>query len=468
MSSITTLVIDIGSSQIDAVIAQKSHNGSITILGSGIAKSTGITKGTITDNQLLGQSIKKAVMSANRTSEEDIYSATVSLSGIHTRTIRSTGLISIPNQSGLISETEIKKVLEMAYHNSSMVPEYEAIHIIPIEFKINDEISDSPINMRGSRLEVTVTIIIAKKSALVNINDALKPSGLDVENYILSGYASSISTLHHKAKTDGSLVLDIGSNAINMTLIQDNSLLYNSFLPFGSQHITNDISQTFNTPIIAAEMIKNQYATLVPFKEDDALLNKRIKAPMLGDETKSNEITLDSVQAVVHARVEEMLIMTYNTFIQSELESKVRAGIFLTGGLSKLPGLQALAQQVFNNFNVQIGIIKNIPNEYIDFHDNSKSTLAGLIFYALKVKDSYELDYKRQLRINKSIKIFDNNINHLDTSLEETSIEEIIDSLEQTLSQQDLKIQKKHHMVKKEYQKDDLVTRTLTNIKDWF
>jgi cell division protein FtsA len=284
----------------------------------------------------------------------------------------------------------------------------------------------------------------------------------------LSGYASSISSLDLNANMVGSLVLDIGSSGINLSLDQDNSLLYNSFLPFGSQHITNDISQTFNTPIIAAEMIKNQYATLVPFKEDDALLNKRIKAPMLGDETKSNEITLDSVQAVVHARVEEMLIMTYNTFIQSELESKVKAGIFLTGGLSKLPGLQSLAQQVFNNFNVQIGIIKNIPNEYIDFQDNSKSTLSGLIFYALKVKDSYELDYKRQLRINKSVKVFDNNLNNLDSTLEETSIEEIIDSLEQTLSKQDLQIPRKQHMVKEDYKKDDLVTRTLTNIKDWF
>jgi len=132
MSNATTLVIDIGSSNIDAIIAKKANDGTINILGSGMTKSEGINKGSITNLDLLGTAIKKAVVSANRTSNEDIKSATVSISDSYTRTIRSSGSISTP--TGYISDAEIKKVLEMAYHNASMIPEYEVIHILPLFF----------------------------------------------------------------------------------------------------------------------------------------------------------------------------------------------------------------------------------------------------------------------------------------------------------------------------------------------
>jgi cell division protein FtsA len=460
MANSTTLVIDIGSSNIDAVIAKKANNGIIEILGSGISKSAGIHKGSITNIELLGLAIKKAVTSANRTSDEDIHSATVSISGAYTRTIRGSGSISIP--TGYISESEIKNVLEVAYHNSSMIPEYEVIHILPIYFKIDDIQSDAPLNMTGSRLEVSVVIIVAKKSALVNIENALKPSGLEVENFVLSGYASSISTLNNDERNFGTLIIDMGASTINMTLCHNGSVLFNDFLSFGSQYITNDISQTFNTPILAAEMIKNQYATLKAYKEDDTILQKRIKVPILGNEEDTNEITLDRIQAVVHARVEEILIMTYNKFMQSELDHKIKAGVVLTGGMSKLSGIKELAQQVFKEFNVKVGTVTNIHNEYIDFNDNAKSTTVGLILFALNNRDSYELDSKKQLKLStKSSNIIDDVIDYA-----KVEVKEII---EEPKIQEDTIVQKEELLqVLEKDKKESFLSRTLSSMKDWF
>ena len=461
MSNATTLVIDIGSSNIDAIIAKKANDGTINILGSGMTKSEGINKGSITNLDLLGTAIKKAVVSANRTSNEDIKSATVSISDSYTRTIRSSGSISTP--TGYISDAEIKKVLEMAYHNASMIPEYEVIHILPLFFKIDDVQSDAPLHMTGSRLEVSVSIIIARKSTLVNIENALKPSGLEVENFVLSGYASSISTLNKDEKTFGALILDMGASSINMTLYSQGSVLFNDFIALGSEYITNDISQTFNTPKIAAEMIKNQYATLIPFKEDDPLLYKRIKVPILGNESETNEITLDRIQPVVHARVEETLIITLNKFLQSELESKVKAGIVLTGGMSKLPGIKELAEQIFKNFNVKIGIVQNIQNEYIDFNDNSKSTIVGLILYALNTNNSYELDSKKQLRLNINIAddvkeniTYTPEVDNIQMTTSDSIIEEILPPKDELL------------VALEKNKKESFISKTLSNMKDWF
>ena len=459
MNELTTLSIDIGSSTIDAVIATKNNNGDIEILGSGISKSEGLHKGAISNIELVGNSIKKAVNRAKSISGEDLRSATVSVSSSYTKIIRSIGSIIIPN--GYITEPDIKKVIEVAYHNTNMIPEYEVIHVLPIHFKIDDVLSYSPCNMTGSRLEVSASIVIAKKSALVNIANALNASSLVVKNYVLSGYSSSISTLKPDEKEHGSFIMDMGANSINMSLFSGKAILYNDFLPIGSQHITNDISKTFNTPIIAAEMIKNQYGTLLPFKADDPMLQKRIKMPISGNDSQTNEITLDRIQPVVQARVEESLVLAYKKFKQSELENKVMSGIVLTGGLSKLPGIKELTSQIFHNFTVKIGNVLNLQNEYIDLNDNTKSVIIGLILYSLDKTNNYELDSNKQLRSknnnNHAKNINTNNINieNINNTQSKEKNEEQINSTESLVNL-------------KQNKKNTFFSKVLSDMKDWF
>jgi cell division protein FtsA len=400
MSNVTTLVIDIGSSNIDAVIAKKGSEGnSIEIIGSGSSKSEGIEKGLISDIHQLGSSIKKAVVDANKTSDEDIKSATVSISNTYCKTQISTASISTP--TGYIDELEIKKVLETAYHNANIATDYEMIHILPIYFKVDGIQTNSPLSLTGAKLEASVTIIIVKKATLVNIENALKPSHLSVENFVLSGYASSLAILNEDEKKYGTFLVDMGSSSISMILYNGKSILFSDFISIGSEHITNDISITFNTTHLAAETIKTDFATLKAILPEDSLFNKKIRAPIIGNEDEKNEHALIDIQRIIHARVEEMLIMTFNVFKENGLGDKSAAGIVFTGGLSRLPGIKELASQVFDKYSVKIANIKNIENEYIDLSSNNKSALVGLMLYALKTDVTFELDSQKRLIYNK-------------------------------------------------------------------
>jgi cell division protein FtsA len=475
------LVIDIGTSTIDAVIATQKQNGHISVLGTGTVKTEGLDRGTITNIDQLGSSIKKAVQSAKRTSDEMITAATVSIPGSYTKTIRSTGSIIIPN--GFITEREIKKVLETAYHNGSTIPEYEVIHVLPIYFKVDDVQSDSPINMTGSTLEASVSIVIAKKSALVNIANALKPSNLDVENFVLSGYASCLSTLQEDERRFGSLVLDLGASNADITLYHGKSILFSDFIPIGSQYLTSDISQTFNTPLITAEMVKNQYATLHAIEEH--ALNQRIQVPIIGNEEETSEIGLNALQSVVHARVEEMLVLLKEKVIETNLLEKVRAGIVLTGGFSKLPGIKELAEKVFDDTKVKIATVKNIQNEYVDFQDNSKSTVVGLIYYALNTSTTYELDSKKQLKsIYQEEEVQEIAETYNEIKLDQTQIPTIVETNEQESIQQE-QVQNSTQqqssqninntqdpqgpqLVPIDKQKKSGVSKVIQSIKEWF
>jgi len=390
----TVLAIDIGTTSIIAVVAQNDLNHKINILGQGKAVSDGIKKGAIVDIRKASICIADAVESAKSSSSANITSTVVSISGIHTKCIRSRGFINIP--SGQITTKEISQVLTMAKYDAKIIPDYDVIHVIPLYFKIDDNNTiDNPLNMNGSRLEVYTNIITAKKTSINNIQSALKQSNLEVDNFVLTSYASTIATLKEDQKKLGTAVIDLGGSTTELAIFKNKSITYNDVVPIGSEAITKDLSISLHTPLSAADEVKKQYSSLLP-KNIDTDITK-VKIPRLGSETESQEISLDLLRPLIHARVEEILCLISDKLSNSGLIDTVN-GIVLTGGMSKIPGIDVLTQRVFSNLPVKIANPKNIQNGYINFEDASLSTIVGLLFYALDPDPFFELDSNERLR----------------------------------------------------------------------
>jgi len=394
------LAIDIGTTSVVSIVAKNDYNDKINILGIGKSVSNGIAKGAIIDIDLASTSIKNSVDIARSSSGNNIDETIVSISGIHTKSRRSVGSINIP--SGHITIKEINQVLAIALYDAQIVPEYEAIHVIPLYFKVdnNDEI-DNPLNMNGSRLEVYAHIITAKKTSLTNIKSALKSSNIEVTNFVLSAYASTIATIKEDQMKSGTAVLDLGGSTSELAIFKNKSMLYNDIIPIGSEHITHDLSIMLHTPLNAAGEVKKQYASLIPKREDQDLNTiTKVKIPVLGNESESKEISLDFIQPIIHARVEEILCLIKDKITINGLTPSVN-NIVLTGGMSKVPGLDILAKKVFPNIPVKISNPINIQNGYIDFNDATLSTIVGLLFYGLDSDPTFELDSNKQLRTKK-------------------------------------------------------------------
>ncbi len=395
----TVLAIDIGTTNIVCIVAQNDFNNKINILGIGKSVSSGVKKGSITDIDLASSSIKTAVDLARSGSANSIDETIVSVSGVHTISRRSVGSINIP--TGHITEKEIKQVLTIALYDAQIVPEYEAIHVIPLYFKVdNNDSIDNPLNMNGSRLEVYANIITAKKTSLTNIQSALKSSNLEVSNYVLTSYASTIATLQEDQKKLGTAIVDLGGSTSELAVFKNRSIIYNDTLTIGSENITNDLSIMLHTPINAASEVKKQYATLLPKTENNQIT--KVKIPILGNEHESKEISLDLIQPMIHARVEEILCLLHDKIKTNNLLNSIH-GVVLTGGMSKIPGINILAEKVFENIPIKISNPINIQNGYINFNDPTLSTIVGLLFYGLDTNPTFELDSKGELRVKQII-----------------------------------------------------------------
>ena len=393
----TFLAIDIGSSTITAVIAKHDLENNINILGTGIQKSNGINKGLIINIEEASKSIKDAVSVAKRTTTEMIDTTVVSISGSYSKSIRSSGSVNVPN--GLITETEINQVMQMALYNATIVPEYEVVHVVPIFFKVDDSIEvDNPLNMNGSRLEVSVYIVTAKRTALTNIKSALKISGIEVVKFVLDSYASALAVLDDQQKKFGAIVIKLGATTTEFVYFKGNSIIFNGFIPVGSNHVTNDLSVMLHTPPTAAEKIKLEYGSLVRnYSPNNELGVTKVKIPRIGDEDSISEVALDYIQTIIHARVEEVLVLVKNKLKKSGLMDNTGSGIVITGGMSYLDGIKKLTERIFEGIPISVANPKNIKNGFMSFDEANMATIVGLLFYSLGTNRSYQLDSSKKL-----------------------------------------------------------------------
>ncbi|CAA6821520.1 MAG: Cell division protein FtsA [uncultured Sulfurovum sp.] len=390
----TILAIDIGSTKICAIIAE-IEDSKVKIIGHGISKSQGIKKGVITNIELSSKAIKKAINDAKRIAGSNLTYATVSISNAYAKSLNSTGIVNIPHKD--ISIKEISRVMQTALYNANIPNEYEVIHVLPCNFRVDDQdFIEDPFGMNASRMEVDVNIIMTQKSNLSNLKKAVRSAGVEIEGIVLSGYASAIATMNEDEKELGVAVVDLGGQTSNLVIHSGNSIRYNSFLPVGSNHITNDLSMALHTPLHIAEDVKLKHGHLVETSSEV------IELPIIGDEENHNNVSLEVIRSVIFSRVEETLIILENAIERSNLKEQIGSGIILTGGMTKLKGMRELAQSIFPSLPVRISTVKEgIEGLFDELKNPEYATVLGLLRYKAGEHTQYEINFQQELLHSK-------------------------------------------------------------------
>lgn len=441
------MAVDIGSINISCVIAEVS-DGIARILGEGFSKSQGIRKGAITNIEQAARSIKSAILDAKRMSGEETNRAIISISGVYVKSRNSSCAITVPG--GEIREKEIYRVVHGALHHADIPSEYEAIHVLPYQFMVDEqEFVDDPIGMSGSRLKAMVHIVTAQKTALENLRRVVKSAGIEIENIVLSSYASSIAVLNEDEKELGVACIDIGGDTCDVMIHSGNSMCYDGVLPVGSNHITKDIAHACNTSPNVAEELKIEYGDITNYYDQEN--SQTFEIPTIGGE-RMQQIPCSLLSKVIYARLAETLGILYGTIEQNELRQQIGAGIVFTGGLVKLKGLDFLIDAFFKDYSTRIGLPREIEGMSQDLKSPTCATVIGLILYGAGRFTKYEMDSEKRLKVQRSKFLAENEHSHNDGK------QEGLDSLKDVLLQEK----------EEEISRDSLLDRVAKKIGKYF
>jgi cell division protein FtsA len=143
--------------------------------------------------------------------------------------------------------------------------------------------------------------------------------------------------------------------------------------------LTRDVAIGLGLPLDMAEEMKKRFGSVMPVyesKADDA--QSQISQDGHG-------FSYNDLCDILRARVEEIVRLILLELPRSDYTSLVPAGLVLTGGSSKLPGMDTLAHNVLR-LPVRIGIPKNIYGISDTLCDPKYATSVGLLLWGAKQK----------------------------------------------------------------------------------
>lgn len=341
LGSNTIAAIDIGTTKIVVIIAQKTNKNELEIIGVGQHPSNGLKKGVIINIGLTVESIKAALKQAEEMAGVAVETACVGISGGHIQSINSTGVVAIKSRE--VSQYDIDRVVEAA----KAIPlqnDHYILHVLPQYFRVDGQeyLFDS-LGMYGVRLEAQVHIITGAVASAQNIIKSCELSGVRVSDIVLEQLASASAVLTPAEQEMGIGILDIGGGTSDFAIYKDGRIRHSKVIPIAGNHFTNDISIGLKIPFQKAEELKKMYGSVT--KRSIAQLSKNYIDVNLGYEGGVKTIELCDMAEIINFRAEEIFEMFLDEISQYRLRALMPCGLVLTGGGSLLSGIKELAQE---------------------------------------------------------------------------------------------------------------------------
>jgi cell division protein FtsA len=392
------LSIDIGSSAVRVVmtrpIKKNGENTTLEIVGLGKAPCEGVKKGGITNLNKTAQAIEMALQAAFTKSgyllsemPANLF-ANVNVSGKNIKTKTDFSTITRKTAGDGVKNEDICQLFEDVH--KTLVPDgTKIIHVLPIDFTVdgNDHIEESPIGDIGRKLGGEFQIITGNISDLEYIKKTLKMANpcLTRSEFVVSPLAAALSVLDEKQKTMGVALVDIGGGTTDVAIFHNGITRHVAILPFAGNHITLDIKEGCSLDNESAESAK----FAVTNSDPSSFLDNILLVVPTTDGIPPIEVLAKNVAKIMQARLREIAAMVYAEIKRAGYDGKLRAGIVLTGGSSKIKNIEKTFTQI-TGIPTQVGKLKGIEkinvNEQI-VSDSSWATALGLAWLDVKKLD---------------------------------------------------------------------------------
>ena len=334
--------LDIGSTKVACIVGLHEEGVALpSVIGVGVAPTTGMRKGVVVDVEETVSAITAAVDEAERISGVAIDRATISIDGAHVQSLNSKGVIAVGRADQEITLDDLHRVEEAATA-IQLPPNREILQVFPRSYTVDAQTNiKDPVGMQGVRLEVESHIITGATPAIKNLDRSIYQAGIEIQGQVLVPLAAARAVLTKRQKELGVAVIDIGGGTTGVAIYEEGDVLYSSVLPVGGGHITNDLAIGLKTDIDTAEMIKLAHVRA----STKASPTEKVKVEELGEDI---HIARRELQKIAGARLEEIFHLVRGELKKVGKDHLLPGGVVLTGGGAKMPGIDELARELLD------------------------------------------------------------------------------------------------------------------------
>lgn len=359
--------IDVGTSSVKTIVAEKDKWKTPHILGAGEAASSGVRKGSVVDVSEVSQAVVSSCREAEKSSGTTIKRAYVSMGGLGLSSLRQKGVVATSRADNEIAEYDVKRVVEACRSPVALLSNKSVIDARPLFFTVDGElIGQNPLGLVGARLEAETMFVVGLTPHLNNLVKSVENAGIAVEDVVASPFAAALAALNKKHKEAGVALLDLGAATASLAVFEESLPLSLEVFPIGSSHITNDIAVGFQLMMEEAEKLKQNFSS------------EKARKAKLTD--------------IIDARLADIFELVEKHLKKIERDRLLPAGIVVTGGGANLADLAEFFRRGLQ-LPAQIGAPQNIHCDYNRFKDPKWSVAAGLCLYGFEDEKDHLSDF---------------------------------------------------------------------------
>jgi cell division protein FtsA len=336
--------LDVGTSKVCAIVGEALDDGSLDVVGIGVAESRGIRRGVIVNLEAAVESIKKAIEEAELMAGVEIDAVHLSMAGPHIKGFNSRGVIAVAGKSREITRDDVRRAIEAA-KAVSLPAGREILHVLPQDFVVDEQDGiGAPIGMTGARLEVNVHIVTSSSTATQNIVSCVNRAGVGVIDTVIEQIAAAEAVLTPDEKELGVALVDVGGGTTDVAIYERGSLWHTAVIGVGGDHFTSDIAVGLRMPIPDAEKLKRKCGCALSAMVDE---DETMDVASVGGR-RSRVMARRILSEILQPRAEEIFHLVWDEIRRAGYEKALNSGIVLTGGGAILEGMPEIAEQIFD------------------------------------------------------------------------------------------------------------------------
>jgi cell division protein FtsA len=324
-------------------VGQMAGQSNFQVVGSAVTRSRGVRYGEVDSMPETERAIRTAVQAAQRTAGARVDHVIAAFSGGRPESWGASG--EIPLDAGPCTVADVARVLA-EIETPEAAPGRETLHAQPVNFGIDHRTSlRDPRGQTGAALAADIHMLTVDAHAVANLLTCLARCDLEVAGLASAPYAAAAAALVEDERELGAACVDMGEGTTGLSIFFRRHMVHADTIRMGGGHVTSDIGQGLRLPNAEAEAIKVREGGVVATGRDD--LHPIELRGETGDWSHDRRtVTRGELIGIIRPRVEEILEEVRHRLEAAGFFELPSRRVVLTGGASRLPGLDEFAGRV--------------------------------------------------------------------------------------------------------------------------
>jgi cell division protein FtsA len=370
--------VEIGTSKVTALVGEYTGR-EIVIIGCGECPSRGVIKGSVVDYRAATECTHNALEQAERDANERVDHVYLGQTGGHLEGFYNEASVNVKAADNMIEMDDIRTVCDLAKAKDLPLGRM-VVHNIRRPFRVDGRlVPTSPENLVGQRLEVGYWTVHGQEQRLADNIHVIRGFNLEVRELVLSSLASGHMVTSMEERQNGVLSIDIGAGTTDFALYRNGVPHTTGIVAVGGGHFTNDLSIGLRLTEAQAEKLKLRFGRALVQAKD-----KTEKVWLDGNfSIGDRQFARQAIESITAARAWELLDVVRRKLGQAFEPEECAAGVVLTGGAAKLPGIAECAAKVFGT-QARLGQAPSWVNE--NLRDPGYHTALGILYYGVSAQ----------------------------------------------------------------------------------